>query len=155
MGSNSTCKYTQRRCRILDEEWTIEFIKGGPALPDSYITNELQSWTNHSEELKWFSGTASYKITFDKPNYEATAYQLDLGELYESAQIFLNGEKLATLVGPEFQLTINADKLQETNTLEVQVTNLMANRIIDIDKRGVNYKKFYNINFSARLRENL
>jgi hypothetical protein len=30
----------------------------------------------------------------------------------------------------------------------------MANRIIDLDKRGVQWKKFYNINMSARLAEN-
>ena len=30
----------------------------------------------------------------------------------------------------------------------------MANRIIDMDKNGINYKKFYNINFAAHEREN-
>jgi hypothetical protein len=30
----------------------------------------------------------------------------------------------------------------------------MANRIIDLDKRGVEWKKFYNINMSAKLAEN-
>jgi hypothetical protein len=29
----------------------------------------------------------------------------------------------------------------------------MANRIIDLDKRGLQWKKFYNINMSARLAE--
>ncbi len=40
------------------------------------------------------------------------------------------------------------------NTLEIQVTNLMANRIADLDKRNVFWKKFYNINFPARKAEN-
>lgn len=139
----------------IEGEWEIDFVKGGPTLPNSFTTKNLKSWTEHSEELKWFSGTAGYKTTFEKPGFEATAYMLDLGEVYESAQVYLNGEKLATLVEPEFKLNIDAGKLQNTNTLEVLVTNLMANRIIDMDKRGVNYKKFYNINFAARLRENL
>jgi len=30
----------------------------------------------------------------------------------------------------------------------------MANRIADMDKRGVPWKKFYNTNFPARLRQN-
>jgi hypothetical protein len=30
----------------------------------------------------------------------------------------------------------------------------MANRIIDMDKKGMNYKRFYNINFAARKQEN-
>jgi len=139
----------------LNGDWTVEFVKGGPTLPDTYVTNELQSWTKHSEELKWFSGTAGYKTTFEKPDFKAETYQLDLGKVYESADVYLNGDKLATLVGPEFKLTIKANQLKNENTLEVQVTNLMANRIIDMDKRGVNYKKFYNINFAAHDRENV
>jgi hypothetical protein len=31
--------------------------------------------------------------------------------------------------------------------LEVEVTNLSANRIADMDRREVNWKKFYEINF--------
>ena len=139
----------------LDGEWKVGFVNGGPTLPNAYTTKKLESWTEHSDELKWFSGTASYKTTFNKPNFKAVAYMLDLGKVCESATVYLNGEKLATLVGPEFQLIIEEDKLQNTNNLEVQVTNLMANRIISMDKKGDNYKKFYNINFAARDRENL
>jgi hypothetical protein len=36
----------------------------------------------------------------------------------------------------------------------VDVTNRMANRIADLDRRGVAWKKYYNVNFPARLREN-
>jgi hypothetical protein len=139
----------------LDGEWEINFVKGGPALPSSYTTKKLESWTEHSNELKRFSGTASYSTSFGKPNFNGDAYMLDLGKVCESADVYLNGEKLATLVGPEFQLTIETDKLQDKNNLEIQVTNLMANRIIDMDKRGVNYKKFYNVNFAAKVREDM
>ena len=30
----------------------------------------------------------------------------------------------------------------------------MANRIADLDRQNVNWKKFYNVNFPARLRDN-
>jgi hypothetical protein len=139
----------------IDGEWKINFVKGGPTLPNSYTTKKLESWTEHSNELKWFSGTASYKTTFEKPGFKATAFMLDLGKVCESADVYLNDEKLATVIGPEFQLTIEEDKLQNTNNLEVQVTNLMANRIIYMDKKGINYKKFYNINFAAHDRKNM
>jgi len=139
----------------LDGEWKINFVKGGPTIPSPYTTKKLESWTEHSNELKWFSGTASYKTTFEKPNFEAAAYMLDLGKVYESADVYLNGKKLATLVGPEFHLIIDGNKMQNTNNFEVQVTNLMANRIIYMDKKGINYKKFYNINFAAKVREDM
>ena len=44
--------------------------------------------------------------------------------------------------------------MEEKNALEIDVSNLMANRIADLDRRGVSWKKFYNINFPAKLREN-
>jgi hypothetical protein len=34
------------------------------------------------------------------------------------------------------------------------VSNLMANRIADMDRRGVVWKKFYNVNFPANRAEN-
>lgn len=139
----------------LDGEWEINFVKGGPFLPNSTKTKKLESWTNWSEELKWFSGTASYKITFNKPGFLADAYVLDLGKVCYSAEVFLNGEKLATLVGPKFQLIVEKDKLKKNNALEIRVTNLMANRIIYMDKNGINYRKFYNINLAAKERKNL
>ena len=139
----------------LNGEWSIDFIKGGPTLPVSYKTKKLESWTNHSKDLEKFSGTASYRTTFEKPNFEAAAYMLDFGKVCESADVYLNGEKLATLVGPEFQLTIDGDKLKDKNFLEIQVTNLMANRIIYMDKNGINYKKFYNVNFAPKVREDM
>ena len=139
----------------LDGEWEINFVKGGPTLPTSFTTKKLESWTEHSNELKWFSGTASYKSIFEKPGFEATAYMLDLGKVCESADVYLNGELLSTLIGPEFKLTIEGDKLHSTNNIEIHVTNLMANRIINMDKKGINYKIFYNINFAAHDRKDL
>ena len=82
-------------------------------------------------------------------------YIIDLGNVHESAVVILNGKELGTLVGPVYRLTIPPGMLKENNELEIKVTNLMANRIIDLDKRGINYKKFYNINFAARKRENV
>ncbi len=152
-----TYKFYEKTNNVLNlsGEWKIDFIKGGPKLPDSYKTKKLESWTNHSKDLEKFSGTASYKTTFEKPSFEAAAYMLDLGKVCESADVYLNGEKLATLIGPEFQVTIDGAKVKQTNILRVQVTNLMANRIIYMDKKGINYKKFYNVNFAAQDRKDM
>lgn len=133
----------------IDEEWTVSFLKGGPVLPAGFTTSELKSWPEISDELKYFSGTASYKVVFEKPQEKAPAYLLNLGEVHESARVILNGEELQTLLGPVYQLSIPADKLRQNNILEIQVTNLLANRMIQMDQEGGEYKKFYNINFSA------
>ncbi len=139
----------------IDGNWNLKFISGGPTLPKASTVNELQSWTDlDAEGSKEFSGTAEYSISFKKPSAKATAWLLDLGDVKESATIILNGKKIATLIGPSYAVTIPAAQLKPVNQLRVIVTNGMANRIIDLDKKGVQWKKFYNINMSARLAEN-
>ncbi|MCB9260500.1 MAG: glycoside hydrolase family 2 protein [Ignavibacteriales bacterium] len=140
---------------MLTGEWNIEFINGGPTIPQAYKTNELKSWTEKSDVLKGFSGTAKYTLVNDIPIADSHDYLIDLGDVKEIATIYLNDKKISTLVGPEFKTILKKEYLKKKNKLEIYVTNLMANRIIDLEKRGVKYKKFYNINFAAKKRENL
>jgi hypothetical protein len=44
--------------------------------------------------------------------------------------------------------------VKKDNILEIKVSNLMANRIAYLDRNNIEWKKFYNINMSARMREN-
>ncbi len=135
--------------------WAISFVSGGPALPTTVKTDTLGSWTNlPGEGVKKFSGTAEYTITFPKPTGNGAAWLLDLGKVAQSARVRLNGVELGTLIGPVFQLTIPNTSLTASNTLTVSVSNGMANRIADMDRNHVKWQKFYNINMSARLREN-
>lgn len=135
-------------------EWTVSFTNGGPTLPETFTTSDLKSWPEISDELKVFSGTASYKINFTKPADGAAAYLLNLGEVYQSAKVIVNGEELQTLYGPTYSLIIPSVKLKDSNELEIRVSNLLANRMIEMDKEGGQYKKFYNTNFAAHEREN-
>lgn len=135
--------------------WTIEFIKGGPVLPQSIKTDTLKSWTSYGgEELRNFSGTARYLISFARPTRNATVWKIDLGLVGESAQIILNGEEVATLIGPFYSINIPQNKFRKSNTLEIRVSNLMANRIAEMDRKKVDWKKFYNINFIGLPKEN-
>lgn len=135
--------------------WTLTFITGGPSLPREIKNATLQSWTKESSEAMYFSGTAKYGIDFKKPDKKSGYWILDLGEVHESAVIYLNGENLCTLICKPYQLAIFDTLLQKNNTLEIEVTNLMANRIIYMEKEGINYKKFYNVNFPPKYRENM
>ena len=139
----------------IEGTWQLKFLSGGPSLPEEATINQLKSWTDLAANgVKEFSGTARYSINFKKPSGNADAWLLNLGDVRESATILLNGKKIVTLIGPSYVVTIPPDQLKPDNELQVIVTNGMANRIIDLDKRGVQWKKFYNINMSARLAEN-
>jgi hypothetical protein len=140
---------------VLRGKWTVSFHGGGPTLPPVHETDSLSSWTNFGlPEHQSFSGTATYGNSFDKPGQLPHRWLLDLGQVKETAEVFLNGNLLGTLIGPTYQLDFDPALLLEKNVLEVKVSNLMANRIADLDKRNVFWKKFYNVNFPARKSEN-
>lgn len=138
----------------LTGKWKLAFQSGGPTLPSAIETDTLTSWVNFGDELASFSGTASYVVSFKKPAGDSKSWLLDLGAVKESAEVVLNGQTLATLIGPEYRCYVDNSMLKDDNVLEVKVSNLMANRIADLDRRGVFWKKFYNINFPARKPEN-
>jgi hypothetical protein len=135
--------------------WRVRFVAGGPERPAERTVEHLSSWTAFGgEEVQRFSGTAVYAATFPRPREDARAWSLDLGKVFESARVRLNGRVLGTLIGPSFRLTIDRPLLSAENTLEIDVSNLMANRIAALDRDGVRWRKFSNVNFPARLAEN-
>ncbi|MEO8333974.1 MAG: glycosyl hydrolase [bacterium] len=141
----------------LNGSWTLTFLSGGPTLPTEVSNVPLGSWTDlPGSEVKDFSGTARYSLNFPRPTAasDVTSWRLDLGVVHESARVTLNGADMGTYIGPWFRVDIPVSALRDDNRLEVHVSNLMANRIADLDRRGVVWKKFYNTNFPARLGSN-
>jgi len=131
--------------------WLVHFIEGGPELPASFETQKLTSWTEQDDdEAKRFAGTARYTIEFDHPKIEAEDWLLDLGRVCESARVRLNGRDVGVLWCRPFRIAVGEFLLPGKNKLEVEVTNLAANRIRDLDRRKVNWKRFYNINVVGR-----
>ena len=125
-------------------DWTVKFLEGGPTLPPDFQTAKLASWTTQLG-TEAFAGTAKYEITFDAPANDSRQYYLDLGDVRQSARVKLNGKDYGTLITAPFRVVV--DNLKPTgNKLEVEVTNVSANRIRDLDRRGVPWKIFKDAN---------
>jgi len=137
-----------RKIAGLPGPWQVEFIAGGPTLPKPYRADKLESWTARGDgAAEAFGGTARYRTTFDAPAGADTAAPLvlDLGKVCHSARVRLNGRDLGVVFMPPYRLAI--DQLQPRgNTLEIEVTNLAANRIRDLDRRKVAWRIFHDIN---------
>lgn len=134
----------------VDGEWTLTFEHGGAELPVSRQLSKLLSWTElEGEGYAAFSGTARYAIDLILPEHKPDAWRVDLGSVANSAVVILNGEKLGTLIGPNYSIDVSPEKFLPVNKLEVLVTNRMANRIIAMDKAHAFWKRFYNVNFPA------
>ena len=132
-------------------QWNVNFIQGGPTLPADFQTAKLASWTTFADtNAQTFAGTAKYETTFDAENSKLktqdSKFYLDLGDVRQSARVKLNGKDYGTLIAPPFRVVV--DNLKPTgNQLEVEVTSVAANRIRDLDRRGVQWKIFKDINF--------
>jgi hypothetical protein len=125
-------------------------------LPPGATRAALRSWTELGGEAERFAGTARYHLEFDaaelirragRPDPAADRWALDLGDVRESARVRLNGEAVATAWSVPFVVQLGDRVKPGRNVLELEVTNLAANRIRDMDRRGVPWKIMREINF--------
>jgi len=113
--------------------WTVQFDPkwGGPA---SVEFDHLLSWTQCSEEgIKFYSGTATYRKTFDLPNgvkKKGRSLWLDLGDVRQLAEVRLNGKNLGVLWTFPFRVEVTGALKSKGNKLEIDVVNFWPNRII-------------------------
>jgi len=138
-----------KRLKPLAGNWQVKFLSGGPELPAPFTSDKLDSWTRLGDtNAQRFAGTALYTLRFDKPAGDAGGWQLDLGKVCQSARVRLNGSDHGMLITPPFRVLVSEGQLKpKDNFLEIEVTSTAANRIRDLDRRGVNWKNFHDINF--------
>jgi hypothetical protein len=138
----------------LKGHWEIVFVEGGPYLPGKIQTDSLKSWTDfgllHAES---FAGAARYKREINIKGPLPEHWFMDLGDVRESARVWVNGEPAGVLVAHPFRLDVSAYLREGKNEISIEVTNLSANRIRDLDIRGIEWKKFYDINIVSHLYE--
>ena len=90
--------------------------------------------------------TARYTIVFTLPEITADDWILDLGDVRESARVRINGQDAGTAWAVPFRLKVGKYLESGANRIEVDVTNLPANRIADYDRRKINWRIFKEIN---------
>ncbi|TAH04897.1 MAG: glycoside hydrolase [Sphingobacteriales bacterium] len=144
-------KYTEPVGHAINLEkniWKLHFAEGGPSLPKNKTVTTLQPWTNFTEDTatQFFSGTGVYTTSFTLKN-KATDYLLQLDQLYESARIMVNGKEAGLIWSLPFELKIGKFLKKGTNTISIEVCNLMANRIRQMDRNGEVWRNYHEINF--------
>ncbi|MFC2115954.1 glycosyl hydrolase [Bacteroidota bacterium] len=142
--------YEERRAGPikLQGSWELEFVSGGPELPGTAELEMPLPWTELGDtSMQNFSGTAEYRLRFNQPDIPADEYILDLGQIYESARVNLNGNDLGVLWCIPYEVKIGEYIKEGENTLKIEVANLMANRIRYMDRNDLAWRKFHEINF--------
>ena len=119
-----------REVQSIPGPWEVSFPPNLGA-PAAAKLNKLISLSQHSDSgIRFFSGTATYRTTF---NHQPTAnnhFLLDLGDVQVIAAVKLNGRDVGILWKPPFRVDITEALRAGTNELEIRVTNLWPNRMI-------------------------
>ncbi|BCU75934.1 glycosyl hydrolase [Luteolibacter sp. LG18] len=137
--------------KLVDGTWSVRFIDGGPALPAPYQGKDLVSWTSLDDvEAKRFAGTALYSTEVTIPEGVTSEWVLDLGRVCESARVRVNGKDAGVAWSAPFKIHLGHLLHAGSNTLEIEVTNVAANRIADLDRQKVDWKYFHEINFVGK-----
>jgi len=133
---------------ILNDDWMMRFVESHPEIKEEFRLSSLGSWTDlPADALQKNMGTARYLKSFHFEKREGKEYRIHLGDVRESARLFINGEFIATLFSVPFEVNIGKFLKNGENTIQIEVTNLPANRIADYDRRNVNWRIFHEINF--------
>ena len=136
--------------RVLDGAWTVTPVAGGPVLPPAFTTERLSSWTEQGGEWERFAGTARYELEVELDAAVASGiegWRLELGDVREVARVSVNGQAVECVWSLPFACRLDGHLQPGLNRLSIEVTNLGANRIRDLDRRGVAWKNFHEINF--------
>lgn len=139
-----------RHCATIDlssASWRLSFVEEAPRVGKTFRLNGLRSWEQLSDSARVTMGTGVYETTFKLTGRQASArWEIDLGDVRESARVYINGRHLGCAWAVPFVLDCRNALKRGRNTLRIEVTNLPANRIADMDRRGVVWRKMKEIN---------
>lgn len=121
-----------KRLLTLTGAWSVSFDPawGGP---EKITFEQLSDWTLHPDpSVKYYSGTAVYRQSFDMPDMPDKRQQLylDLGKVKQMARVRLNGHDLGVVWTAPWRVEITGAIQSKGNRLEIEVVNLWPNRLI-------------------------
>lgn len=133
----------------LDHGWKLNFVESTPSITGRFDIDSPLPWTKLEQpEAKINMGTGCYSLEIDLPALEADDWILDLGDVRESARVRINGHDAGTAWAAPFRLKVGKWLKTGKNLIEVEVTNLPANRIADMDRKNIEWRIFKDINMA-------
>jgi hypothetical protein len=130
-GGKVTVEAKLPEALALGGPWEVRFAPawGGP---ESIVFDRLIPWNEHPDEgVKYFSGTAVYRKSFDLDTGRAgRPVRLRLGQVKNIARVSVNGKSLGVIWTDPWSVDLGGAVQAGRNDLEVEVTNLWVNRLI-------------------------
>ncbi len=133
----------------LNGPWKLSFIEEAPKVNQTFTLDKVQTWESLSDETRVTMGTGVYETTIKlkkKDLKNAAGWKIDLGDVRESARVYINGQYIGCAWSVPYVLDCKNTLKKGKNTIRIEVTNLPANRIADLDRKGVKWRKMEEIN---------
>jgi len=129
-------------CNV-NNPWEVSFESGKRGPNEKIIMTDLQDWASFTDEsIRYFSGTAIYKTSFDVGEIPSNKQvYIDLGQVMVMAKVKLNGHDLGGVWTAPRRVNATAFLQQGENTLEVEVVNNWMNRLIGDAKLPVSERR--------------
>lgn len=109
-----------------NNRWTIKFEKTGRTI----ATNRLTDWSKSDiNDVKFYSGHATYTTTFRLRQKPEGTIMLDLGNVADIATVYVNGHKCGTAWTTPYAVDITKAVRRGSNRLEITVVNTWANAL--------------------------
>lgn len=132
----------------LNGKWTLSFVESAPKVAKTFDLPTLTTWEALDDDsVKVTMGTGAYTTYVNLTKDEAKSnWAIDLGDVRESARVYVNDSLIGCAWSVPFVLDCKNQLKAGSNKICIEVTNLPANRIADLDRRGVKWRKFKEIN---------
>ena len=133
---------------ITNYQWTLTPIQMHSFDSLRPVTlNGLQYWSALWQDAV---GTAAYETTvkLSSRQLKNQTIVLNLGDLRESAHVFVNGHDAGTVFAAPFEIDITSFLHSGKNTLRIEVTSLAANYLAEMDRRGIVWRRFKDANIA-------
>ncbi len=123
-----------RPIQKIEGPWLLDFDPEW-GTSETLTLKELNSWTESKDPLvRYYSGIATYRTTFDlDPGLDGPTF-LDLGKVGVMAKVVLNGNDLGITWKPPYHVEATDALKTGENKLEIRVVNTWANRLIGDEK---------------------
>ncbi|MBO7052629.1 MAG: glycosyl hydrolase family 2 [Prevotella sp.] len=131
----------------ISSPWTLSFIDEEPRVKETFTLPNPQTWESLSPEAAVTMGTGVYTTTIRLSAKQAKQqWLIDLGDVRESARVYINDKFIGCAWAVPFILDCGDALKKGKNTLRIEVTNLPANRISNLDRKQVPWRKMKEIN---------
>lgn len=132
---------------LTDMPWQLSFTEEAPTVGATFQLPHLSSWEGLSDTAAVTMGTGVYTTTLKLNKKQARKHwMIDLGDVRESARVYVNGDYVGCAWCVPFTLDLGSRLHKGNNVIRIEVTNLPANRIADLDRRGVKWRIMEEIN---------